>query len=692
MLRAYSNQDDIVIGTPVANRHYPQIENLIGFFVNSLALRTTIDPNSTIKEFIQKVGKEVVEAQLHQDLPFEKLVEELNIAKDTSRHPIFQVMFGTEGTGDSTSYDNQDQTRVLEPYTGSNNYNVAKFDISSFIDDRETQLRGSFNYAVSLYTEETISNFIRTYTYILEQFASLLGNKQKQETFTIAQLSYLPTPIYEQVIREWNNTEREYPDNKTIQELFEEQVERTPDNIAVVYEDTKLTYRELNNKANQLAHYLINNYQIKPDSLIALCLDRSEHMLIGILGALKAGGAYVPMDPSYPDERINYILEDTKAQIVLSNEVYKEKLERMNNPAASYGVSSVSPFNMTQQAAGNLSQERLTRLAESGESVRLVELVELFNIEGSENVESLARLDVEPSAQTTCTAQTENLRKTQTAVVIAIDNAEFERECSLVSGSKSNPITVTVSTNLAYVIYTSGTTGNPKGVIIEHRGVVNTLASLNEVYDFIQGNKVTAFTSYVFDVSVSEFFMVLIRGGELNILSEEVISNSLLISQYILDKGINYIYLPPVLIAMLPKVSYQTLYGIIYAGEPCDQRTGIYWSNYYRLYNYYGPTEGTIYACGKQIIDGNTHSIGKPIANTQAYILDANQQPLPIGATGELYIGGAGLARGYLNRPELTAEKFISIHSKLRQNERTKAMVHWVRMLNFIGQVILFVI
>ena len=278
MLRGYSSQNDLVIGTPVTNRHYNQVEDLIGFFVNSMVLRVKINPTLAIKKFIAEVGEELILAQLHQDLPFEKLVEELKVPKDTSRHPIFQIMFGI----DNFIATDLDLSGELQSYNPSINlYNIAKFDISTFINDSQTCLKGSFNYAVGLYKETTIKGFMQTYTEILRQLPNLSR---------ICDINYI-NQEQQQIFQIWNQTERDYPHNKTIHRLFEEQVERTPDNIALVYEDTKLSYLELNTKANQLSHYLKQIQEIKPDTLIALCLDRSEHMLIAILAVLKAGAA-----------------------------------------------------------------------------------------------------------------------------------------------------------------------------------------------------------------------------------------------------------------------------------------------------------------------------------------------------------------------------------------------------------------
>lgn len=330
MLRVYSNQDDIVVGTPIANRHYHQIENLIGFFVNSLALRTKINPNITLTNFIKQVWQEVVEAQSYQDLPFEKLVEELELEKDTSRHPIFQAQFGVQNFGSliqTQASGLSNPTNLLQPYIIEGRlYNVAQFDLSTFIDDSQIRLTGSFNYATSIFSKTTVTRFIETYILILKQIAELVHNKQKQETYKITNLKYLNEDQYNQIINVWNQTDKLYPSDKTIQALFEEQVLHTPDNIAVTYGEIKLTYLQLNEISNQLANYLKESYNITPNTFVGLCLDRNEYMLIGILAILKAGGTYVPIDPNYPNERIEYILSDADIGLILTNEIYKERL------------------------------------------------------------------------------------------------------------------------------------------------------------------------------------------------------------------------------------------------------------------------------------------------------------------------------------------------------------------------------
>ena len=322
MLRSYSNQDDIVIGTPIANRHYSQIENLIGFFVNSLPVRMNINNKSNISDFIKAVGDQVIAMQLHQDVPFEKLVSVLNVEKDTSRHSIFQIMFGVQSFGNDSKEDYSEN--IFLPYDKEGaKYNIAKFDIETFIDDSGEVLQGSFNYRVSLYKESTIKRFIDTYIHILNQIAYI------DSSVTLGDLTYLNKEEEELILRRWNDTDKDYPSDKTIHSLFEEQVVKSPNNTAVVYEDVKLTYKELNERANRLANYLIKHHNIKPDSLIALLLDRSEHMIISILAVLKAGAAYVPISPDYPDDRIKYILDDTNSNIVITNSIYNKRINKL---------------------------------------------------------------------------------------------------------------------------------------------------------------------------------------------------------------------------------------------------------------------------------------------------------------------------------------------------------------------------
>ena len=568
LLNQYSGQTDLIIGSPIANRHYGSTQDLIGFFVNMLAQREQLNMELSVRHLIAEIHQHLIEAQQHQDIPFEKLIQELNIDRDTSRHPLFQILFSVQGFGQkeekfATYYHPVDVTKL---------HAATRFDVEFSIDDSQAAFQGFISYSTSLFKESTIQRWIVHYKNILTQMIS-----EPDKPLKIYQA--IDSLEYQQLIHDWNQTEHPYPAHKTIHQLFEEQVKRTPHHVAVVYQETQLTYQTLNEKANQLAHYLREVYTIHGDDLIAICLERSAEMLISILGVLKSGAAYVPIDPHCPKERISYMLQDTQAKGVLTQSL--------------------------------------------------------------------------------------------------LDSPEIRQR--LLAQPFTNPESIANSRNLAYVIYTSGTTGKPKGVMVEHRSVNNTLWALKKVYDLKLGERLAAFTHYAFDVSISEFFSALLNGAELHILSDETRKDSSLISAYVERYAIHFLYLPPVLLSLLPRITHKSLRGIVYAGEACDVATGQYWSSQCKLYNYYGPTETTIYAIGKQVAHGDVHLIGKPIANTQVYILNHSLQPVPMGSIGELYIGGIGLARGYLNQPQLTAEKFIA--NPFQKNERLYKTGDLVRYL-----------
>ncbi len=581
LLNQYSGQKDIIIGTPIANRHYESIKDLIGFFVNMLALREQVNVHQPITYLMQQIHENLTEAQRHQDVPFEKLVQALNVERDASRHPLFQVIFAVQSFGKQEELFGD----YYQPVDISNLHNPTRYDVEFCIDDSQHDFQGKLIYSTSLFNKSTMQRWVEHYKNILTQMVNEPYKLLKDyRVFSASE--------YKQIMHDWNQTGQIFPHDKTIQQLFEEQVERTPHRIAMVYQDIKWTYQALNQKANQLAHYLRENYAIKGDDLIALCIERSDEMIISILGVLKSGGAYVPLDPEYPEERLRYMLSDTQPKAIIINTIFQYKLKNLQNNVI---LNSLKIRNV-------LNKQLLT-----------------------------------------------------------------------------NPFQITTSRHLAYVIYTSGTTGKPKGVMVEHRSVINTIFSLNTIYALNPGEKSAAFCNYVFDVSVSEIFCPLFKGAELHLLNDEIRKDSALISAYVQSYGIHYLYLPPVLLSMFPQLFHATLRGIIYAGETCDAATGNYWSNQCQLFNYYGPTETAIYALGKQVIDGDVHLIGKPINNTVAYVLNQYLNPVPIGVIGELYIGGLGLARGYLNAPELTAEKFIS--SPFNKNERLYKTGDLVRYL-----------
>ncbi|MCV9934719.1 amino acid adenylation domain-containing protein, partial [Flavobacterium sp. LS1R47] len=584
LLSKYTGQNDIVIGTAIANRHHRQTEGLIGFFVNTQAHRTQLSTSQSFEALMQQVHQDQIEAQMHQDLPFEKLIDDLEVERDASRHPVFQVLFGVQGFGTSERTSNN-QKNYLRPFQVEDVYEVAKFDLSIFIDDSEEELAGGISYATSLFDKETIVRLIDHYVHLLEELT-------KAPNRAYNEISLLTSVEYNQLVYNWNATEKEYPKDKTIQELFEEQVAKTPNNVAIVFENKSLTYQELNEKSNQLARYIRTRYEEKtqsillPDRFIALCLDRSLEMVIGILAVLKAGGAYVPIDPTIPQERIDYILEDTQAAIVLSQRHLDEKTLPQNK----------------------------------------VVYVDL----------------------------TEELYKKE-------DNTNLDQHSE--------------STDLAYVIYTSGTTGKPKGVMQMHCNVMRLFTSTDSQFGFNEDDVWTLFHSYAFDFSVWELWGALVYGGKLIIISKEQAQDLEGFYQLCRKEKVSVLNQTPSAFYRFADIanglgqSDLSLRYIIFGGEALNTNQLSSWWDYQlksnletRLINMYGITETTVHVTYKEIKKDETiqSNIGKSIADLKTYILSTNQTPVPIGVSGELYIGGEGLSRGYLNRPDLTAERFVN--------------------------------
>ncbi|NOU19048.1 MAG: amino acid adenylation domain-containing protein [Bacteroidales bacterium] len=324
----YTGQDDIVIGSPMANRHHRQTEGLIGFFVNTQANRILLGADQNFDTLVRQVQRDQIEAQQHQDLPFERLVEELGVTRDLSRNPVFQVMFTVQSFG-SSKEEQGDELGHLVPFNIGGAYEIEKFDLSIFIDDSREELRGQFSYATSLFRADTIERLIAHYQRLL---ARLLEASDK----AYSKIALISEAEFNQITREWNRPDHEYPNGKTIPQLFGEQVARTPEGIALVYNEQQLTYRQLDERSNQLARHIRTRYQqrtgqpLAPSTLIALSMERSLEMIVGILGVLKAGGAYVPMDPGYPQERVDYILGDTKVELVISHRSATRRAEFPN--------------------------------------------------------------------------------------------------------------------------------------------------------------------------------------------------------------------------------------------------------------------------------------------------------------------------------------------------------------------------
>ena len=581
LLSRYTGQEDIVVGSAIANRNRQETESLIGFFVNTLALRTNLQGNPTFKELLERVKQVTLDAYDHQDLPFEKLVDELGLERSLAHHPLFQVIFGLQNETQEILSTNG---LNLTPFTWENTTTL--LDLSLIFRETPQGLTGEWEYTTDLFESETIQRMVGHFEVLLKQ---IIDHPNKP----INTLSLL-TETEIQQLQNWNQTQTSYPRDQTLVDLFEQQVIKNPDHIAVVFESQQLTYQQLNKKANQLANYLLKNHQIQPDKLIGIAVERSLEMIIGVLGILKSGGAYVPIDPNYPQERIQFMLADSEISVLLTQSFLLEQLP-------------------------------------------------LDNLENS-------------------------------VQVICLDPENFAQETTDNPHSQSQP------DNLAYVIYTSGSTGQPKGVMIEHRAIVNLALAWTTTFQVQNYSHLLQFGSFSFDLSIGEIATALSAGACLYLGNKDTLLPGQSLVNFLTEHKITHGFLSPSALSVLPKASFPDLQCLTVGGEACPAELVSQWGREQHLYNCYGPTESTvtaaIYLCQP---NGEKPAIGKPIPNANIYILDGNNQLLPPGIPGELCISGVGLARGYLNRPEITAEKFmeIDLFGKTERIYKTGDLAKW---------------
>ncbi|EKV03256.1 amino acid adenylation enzyme/thioester reductase family protein [Leptolyngbya sp. PCC 7375] len=569
LLYRYSNQADILVGTPIANRNRSELEGLMGFFVNTLVLRSRFEANPTFAELLNQVRQTSLDAYAHQDVPFEQLVEALQPERSLSYTPIFQVMFALQNAPMATL----ELPEVSFNWLPLENAR-APFDLFLSMEETETGLSGYWEYNRDLFETATIRRSIGHFQTLL---AAIVATPQ----IGIDELPLLTATERHQLLVEWNNTHTEYSQNQCIHQLFEAQVKRSPDAVAVVFENEQLTYQELNDRANQLAHYL-QSLGVGPEVLVGIYIERSLEMVVGLLGILKAGGAYVPLDPNYPSERLAYILDNSQATALVTTHPLAAQLPCL--------------------------PEHLIQLDNDWEVIS--------------------------------THRTDNLQ------------------------SNGQP------DNLAYVIYTSGSTGNPKGVEICHQSLVNFLCSMGVTPGLTDTDVVLAVTTLCFDIAALEIYLPLIVGAKTIVASRDVAADGQRLAAELERSSATVMQATPATWQMLLAVGWsgKRSLKIICGGEALSMQLA---ANLREkgdsVWNLYGPTEATVWStvCPVSTLDAIEHhkdiavSIGTVIANTQIYLLDRHRQPVPIGVSGELHIGGAGLARGYLNRPELTDAKFI---------------------------------
>ncbi|MGK7942437.1 MAG: amino acid adenylation domain-containing protein [Crocosphaera sp.] len=567
LLFKWTEQKDLIVGTVIAGRNQADLEPLIGCFMNFLALRSQLSETESVEELLKKVKLTVLDAYSHQDCPFEKVVEAINPNRETSHNPIYNVALLL-------------QNYPSKPFFSDNlDVNPLFFDSeTAFLDLRFVAYESSekividCEYNTDIFEPETINRMLGHFQTLLER---IVTNPQEK----IADLSLLSEAQRHQLLVEWNETQRDYPQDKCLHQLIEEQVKKTPEAVAVIFDAQQLTYRELNARANQLAQYL-QSLKVAPDQLVGIAVERSLLMIIGLLGILKAGGAYVPIDPTYPKQRLDFMLLDSQVNVLLTQEKFASQFPDMG------------------------------------------------------------------------------------AEIVCLDR-DWE---TVAQQSQENPVSQVEPHNLAYVIYTSGSTGTPKGAMNSHQGIVNRLLWMQETYQLTSEDRVLQKTPFSFDVSVWEFFWPLLTGARLVVAQPEGHRDSRYLVNLIAEQKITTLHFVPSMLQVFlqePDLDRcSNLKRVVCSGEalPVDLQQRFFNRLECELHNLYGPTEAAIdvtyWEC-QSTEEQRTVPIGRPVANTQLYILDKAMQPVPIGVKGELHIGGIQLAKGYLNRPELTAEKFI---------------------------------
>jgi len=570
LLSKYSGQEDVVVGSPIAGRPHADLGNIMGMFVNTLAMRNQPKGTKTFRAFLEEVKANALRSYENQDYQFEELVEKLDVKRDMSRNPLFDVMFAMQNTEMG-----EIAIEGLRFKRYGRESKISKFDITLDAVEMGERIGLSIEYCSKLFNKETIER-------MTGHLRNIISRVAEDPDTELGEIEMLGEEEKQLVLKGFNSTYADYPREKTIQELFEEQVAKTPDNIAVVYVERQLTYRELNKKANQLARVL-REKGVGADSIVGIMVERSLEMIVGIMGILKAGGAYLPIDAEYPRDRIDYMLEDSNAGIILTN------------------------MDTTAGCAGR---------------------------------------------------ETIDIRK---------DMAYSE--------NGANPDPINSPQNLAYIIYTSGTTGKPKGVMVEHRNLVNIAYAWKRDYKLEEFHvRLLQMASMSFDVFAGDLVRTLLNGGRMVVCPKDVRLDPHSLYSLMKMHGINIFESTPAFVIPFmdyiyeSKLELDTLKILILGSDSCPAedfgRLLRRFSGTMRILNSYGVTEATIdssfFETGAGYEGIGNVPIGKPMQNTKFYILDDRLKQKAIGHFGELYIGGDGIARGYLNKPELTAEKFIS--------------------------------
>jgi amino acid adenylation domain-containing protein/non-ribosomal peptide synthase protein (TIGR01720 family) len=572
LLHHWTTQEDIAVGTLIANRRRPEVEGLIGFFANSLVLRTDLAGDPSLRTLLRREREIALDAYAHQDVPFEKLVEELNPPRDMARTPLFQVMLMLLNTpGEAIDLPGL----ALQPVAIDSR--TSKMEITFYLTEAPGGLEGFLEYNSDLFTRATMERLI-------DHYQRALAAVGADPDLPLSRLPLLSPDERRQVLVDWNATAAEFP-AATVHGWIEQRVRQAPEATAVEMEGcllsplsplSPLSYAELDRRANRLARHL-RRLGVRAEVRVGLAMERSLDMVVGVLAVLKAGGAYVPLDPEYPKQRLAHMLEDSAVPVLLTQE----------------------PL--------------LARLPEHQARVVAVD---------------------------------------RDAAAIAAESPE----------SLAGEAGAATPASLAYVIYTSGSTGKPKGVQIPHSAVVNFLSSMSKRPGLSSADTLLAVTTLSFDIAGLEIYLPLVCGARLLLVSRETAQAGESLRAALEQKGVTVMQATPATWRLLLAAGWVGDRGlkILCGGEalPVELARRLL-AACGSLWNVYGPTEATIWSTLDEVSGTGPISIGRPLDNTEIYLLSRGLEPVPVGVPGELLIGGAGLSRGYLGRPDLTAERFV---------------------------------
>lgn len=561
LLSRYTGQDDIIVGTAAAGRDYPDLDDKIGFYVNTLVLRTKIPAgNNHFKSVLSRVKDTILGAYQHQDYPFDLLVEDLGMEWERGRNPLFDVMVTMNVDDDNTNVLSNVSSMEDEVRVTRHENVISKFDMNFSFMDNEEELYMGLVYNKALFTAATAERILYHYLSLADQLFSA-------PEAPIATISFLGASERQLLLQQWNGSKQPHGNYNSVNTWFEQQAALTPGSVAVHTGERSYSYRELNEAANAVAFYLHRDCRIMRQEIVAISAGRSFELIAGILGILKAGGTYLPIDISLPEERVEHMLTTAKVNWLLTS----------GAPEYQFPVTRSLHLSDILAAAGEEAKNGLP-------DVNAVE-------------------------------------------------------------------------DVAYVIFTSGSSGKPKGVMIEHHSLMNLCEWHQRTFNVLPVSRATLYAGVGFDASVWEMWPYLLSGAGVYILQDAARERTDLLAAFIAEKGITHMFLPTAVYERIAEENILPDHLLVFTGGEALKKAG---NGKWKLYNCYGPTEGTVVTtCAEIKPDTKTITIGKPIDNVSVYILDAWQQLLPFGCKGELYIGGAGVARGYLNDEQLTRENFI---------------------------------